>query len=218
MTAGTARRKTRDAERSQSAILAGAERLFAQHGFEETSLGDIGDAAGVSRGTPSYFFGSKEGLYAAVLQRVFAERQRAAAEAFEPLAAWSVQGPGSLEDAIRHAVEGYLNFLLARPEFVLLVQREDLTGGEHLRVAARDSRAMTEAFSALRAVAPSRGVRAFKVDDAVMLFVSLTFSPLTQRATFLAALERDLENRAVRRRHVAFVVDQLMHLVADQPA
>jgi hypothetical protein len=45
-------------------------------------------------------------------------------------------------------------------------------------------------------------------------FVSLTFSPLTQRATFLAALERDLDKPAVRRRHIAFVTDQLLHLVA----
>jgi hypothetical protein len=73
---------------------------------------------------------------------------------------------------------------------------------------------MTEAFKALRGVAQARGLHLFRVDDAVMLFVSLTFSPLTQRATFLAALERDLENPAVRRRHVAFVVDQLQHLVA----
>jgi TetR/AcrR family transcriptional regulator len=215
MTSPTDTRKVRDAERSQSAILAAAEQLFAQRGFEGASLGHIGDTAGVSRGTPGYFFGSKEGLYVAVLERVFAERQAATAQAFGTLAAWTTKGSGSLGAAIRHAVEGYLAFLLARPEFVLLVQREDLSGGRHLRVAARDSRAMTEAFEALRAVAPSRGVRRFKVDDAVMLFVSLTFSPLTQRATFLSALERDLENASVRRRHVAFVVDQLLHLVAD---
>lgn len=204
----------RDAQRSQSGILAAAERLFAQGGFEGTSLGDIGDEAGVSRGTPGYFFGSKEGLYIAVLERVFAERQAATTDAFAALATWTTKDTGSLAAALRHAVEGYLGFLLARPEFVLLVQREDLSGGHHLKGATRDSRAMTDAFEALRAVAPSRGIRSFKVDDAVMLFVSLTFSPLTQRATFLSALERDLEKPIVRRRHVAFVVDQLLHLVA----
>ena len=73
---------------------------------------------------------------------------------------------------------------------------------------------MTNAFKALRGVADARGLRPFNVDDAVMLFVSLTFSPLTQRATFLAALERDLESPAVRQRHVSFVVDQLLHLIA----
>jgi AcrR family transcriptional regulator len=204
----------RNAERSQAAILTAAERLFAEHGFEGTSLGDIGAAAGLSRGTPSYFFGSKRGLYVAVLERIFAERQATTAEAFTALMTWVSEGSGSLAAALEQAVEGYLAFLLARPEFVRLVQREDLSGGHHLRAAARESRAMTKAFTALRDVARARGLRRFSVDDAVLLFVSLTFSPLTQRATFLAALNRDLDNPAVRRRHVAFVVDQLLHLVA----
>jgi TetR/AcrR family transcriptional regulator len=214
MTTTTPASKVRDAERSQAAILTAAERLFAQHGFEGTSLGDIGAAAGVSRGTPSYFFGSKEGLYVAVLERIFSDRQAATAEAFTALTAWVSEGSGSLAAALKQAVEGYLAFLLARPEFVRLVQREDLSGGHHLRAATRESRAMTEAFAALRTVAPARGLRPFRVDDAVMLFVSLTFSPLTQRATFLAALNRDLQKPTVRQRHVAFVVDQLLHLLA----
>ncbi len=207
--------KRRDAERSRTAILGAAERLFAEGGFEATSLSDIGAAAGVSRGTPSYFFGSKGRLYVSVLERIFADRQAATVEAFEALTSWVDDSSGSLAAALRRAVEDYLGFLRSRPEFVRLIQREDLSGGEHLRVAVRESTAMTDAFAALRGVAPARGVRAFGVDDAVMLFVSLTFSPLTQRSTFLAALERDLENPATRRRHVAFVVDQLLHLVAD---
>jgi TetR/AcrR family transcriptional regulator len=205
--------KVRDAERSRAAILDAAERLFARQGFDGTSLGDIAAAAGLSRGTPSYFFSSKEGLCVAVLERIFSERQAATEEAFTALTAWAKEGSGSLEAALKQAVEGYLAFLLARPEFVRLLQHEDLGGGRHLKTAKRDSHAMTEAFTALRVVARARGLCRFRVDDAVMLFVSLTFSPLTQRATFLAALDRDLENPAARRRHVAFVVDQLLHLV-----
>jgi hypothetical protein len=48
---------------------------------------------------------------------------------------------------------------------------------------------------------------------AVLLFVSLTFSPLTQRSTFMAVLGRDLAKPATRRRHVQLVADQLLHLV-----
>ena len=66
-------RRTRDAERSRAAILDAAERLFAAYGYHATSLQDVGDAAGVSRGTPSYFFRSKEGLYRAVLDRAFSK-------------------------------------------------------------------------------------------------------------------------------------------------
>jgi TetR/AcrR family transcriptional regulator len=216
VTAAPLATKSRDAARSQTAILDAAERLFAERGFEATSLEDIGAVAGLSRGTPSYFFGSKERLYVAVLERLFAERQAATREAFKAVADWAQEGAGSLAAAFTKAVQGYLAFLLERPQFVRLVQREDLSGGRHLRAVTRESRAMTDTFEALRRAAPARGLRRFDVEDAVMLFVSLTFSPLTHRATFLAALERDLANPTSRRRHVAFVVDQLRHLVGGE--
>lgn len=210
--------KRRDAERSRHAILAAAERLFAERGFDATSLAEIGLEADLSRGAPGYFFGSKSALYVEVLEKVFAERQRATTEAFASLDRWVREETGSLAEALSAAADGYLEFLLGRHAFVRLLQREDLSGARRLSDASRESQAMTESFTALRDLAPSRGVRAFAVDDALMLFVSLTFSPLTQRATFLAALGRDLEDAKVRRRHVAFVVDQLMHLVAEDSA
>jgi TetR/AcrR family transcriptional regulator len=209
----TATARPRNAERSRAAILTAAERLFAEQGFDRTSLAEIAAAAGLSRGAPSYFFASKEHLYEAVLGRVFAERQDATREAFGALTGWAGGGRGSLAGALGKAVEGYLEFLLGHPGFVRLLQREDLSGGAHLRAAARESRAMTDAFEALRRAAPTRGLRRFSVEDAVLLFVSLTFSPLTHRATFLASIGRDLGDPSVRRRHVAFVVDQLSHLL-----
>jgi AcrR family transcriptional regulator len=212
--AAPAKERIRDAERSRVAILDAAEKLFASRGFDAASLNDVAVAAGLSRGTPSYFFGSKERLYDAVLERVFAEREEATRIAFTPLVAWSEgEGGGSLEKALARAATGYMDFLLLRPSFLRLLQREELAGGGRLREAPRDSRAIEDAFRALRAVAPARGVRAFRVADAVLLFVSLTFSPLTQRSTFMAALGHDLEDPKVRRRHVKLVADQLRHYV-----
>ena len=99
---------TRDAARTRAAILDAAEQLFAERGFDATSLNDIAREAHVSRATPSYFFGSKEGLYVAVLERVFADRQAAAREAFAPLEAWARgdEGTSSLRDALERAVDG----------------------------------------------------------------------------------------------------------------
>jgi AcrR family transcriptional regulator len=205
--------RARDAERSRAAILAAAEELFAEHGFRGTSLGDIGAAAGLSRGTPSYFYGSKEQLYAAVLEQVFAARESATAAAFAPVHAWAAGGGGSLEGALADAVRGYMAFLLARPTFLRLLEWEELAGGARLRGVPRASHAIEDAFAALRGAARRRGLRPFRVDDAVLLFVSLTFSPLTQRSTCMAALGHDLSVPATARRHVALVVDQLLHLV-----
>jgi hypothetical protein len=56
------------------------------------------------------------------------------------------------------------------------------------------------------------------VEDAVLLFISLTFSPIANRNTFLVALGRDLSDPQVRRRHVKLAVGQMMHLlVAGSP-
>ena len=71
------RERVRDAERSKELILDAAEHLFAERGYEETSLSDVGERAGVSRATPGYFFGSKADLHRAVLERCFADVRRA---------------------------------------------------------------------------------------------------------------------------------------------
>jgi len=208
--------KIRDAERSREAILDAAERLFADRGFEGASLNEIGAAAGLSRATPSYFFGSKDQLYAAVLERAFADRQAATADALAPVHAWCADdgaGVDALGRALARATDDYLRFLLGRPTFVQLLNREELAGGARLRATPRASTAMTDAFGALRAAGRRRGLRAFRVEDAVLLYVMLTFGALGYGSTLLRAQERDLRDDAVRRRHVRLVVDQVLHLL-----
>ena len=208
--------KTRDADRSREAILRAAEELFAERGFDGVSLGQISAAAGLSRGTPSYFFGSKGRLYQAVLEQVFKDREEATRQACEPLIAWSTsKTKTSIRTPLAEAVNGYLDFLLGRPSFFKLIQREELGGATHLQAVPRESSAIEEAFTAIRAVAKERGLKTFKVDDAVFLFVSLTFFPLAQRSTFMASLNRDLGDANARRKHLRLAVDQLLHLIGS---
>jgi hypothetical protein len=72
---------------------------------------------------------------------------------------------------------------------------------------------MLHGFESLRKVAKTRGLRSFRVEDALLLFISLTFSPLTQRSTFMTILGRDLSDPRTRRGHIEFVADQLLHLI-----
>jgi TetR/AcrR family transcriptional regulator len=210
------RPKIRDADRSREAILDAAERLFAARGFDGVSLTEIGAASGLSRATPSYFFGSKERLYAAVLERVFAERQEQTANAVAPVLAWCERG-GDLRDlrtALARGMDGYMRFLLRRPAFARFITWEELAGGRRLRATPRNSTALTDTFAALGRVGRKRGLRPFKVGDAVLLWVSLTYAPLANRHTLLVALDRDLSDARTRRRHVDFAVDQVMFLLA----
>jgi len=211
-----AREKLRDAERSRSAILAAGERLFALRGFDGASLGEIGAAAGLSRGSPSYFFGSKERLYSEVLAAAFDARQEATRRAFEPVVAWARADdrPGSLRDALSSAAAGYMRYLVENPSFVGLIMREELADGRRLRDASSSSTAIKDAFAAVRRAGPGRGIRPFRVEDAVLLFVALTFAPVSYRSTLLPTLGVELTTAAGIRRQTALAVEQLMHLLS----
>ena len=50
-------------------ILDAAERLFAAHGFGETSMRALTAAAGVNLAAANYHFGSKDGVLRAILLR-----------------------------------------------------------------------------------------------------------------------------------------------------
>jgi TetR/AcrR family transcriptional regulator len=62
--------RVRDPEGSRTAILEAATRIFASRGFVGASMRDITEASGISKPVIYYHFGSKEGLYAAVKQKL----------------------------------------------------------------------------------------------------------------------------------------------------
>ena len=138
--AGTTKRQLA-AERSRKAILDAAEGLFAEKGYENTSLKEVGEAAGLSRGTPAYFFGSKEGLYRAVLDRVLRDAGALIEGANTGLLDPSEEErPKSPEEGLAAALGPYIDFLASRPSYMGLAEREALgratgasgeeTGGE----------------------------------------------------------------------------------------
>jgi AcrR family transcriptional regulator len=209
------RERIRDAARSRAAILASAERLFSQRGYDGTSLGEIGAVAGLSRGAPSYFFGSKDRLYAEVLASVFGARQEATEQAFAQVRTWCAghAGRDALRAALEAAATGYMRYLEQRPAFIALIMREELDGARRLSVVSRSSTAMEDAFRLLRTVAAERRLRAFRVEEAVLLFITLTFAPFSYRRTLMEAVGRDLGSHRGRRAQAKLTADQLMYLL-----
>jgi AcrR family transcriptional regulator len=72
-----------------------ATRLFARHGFEGTSVQDIVDAAGVTKGAMYHFYGSKDDL----LYEVYHQLLTMQTAHLEEIAA----GPGTAEERLRAA-------------------------------------------------------------------------------------------------------------------
>jgi TetR/AcrR family transcriptional regulator len=108
--------RTRDADRSRTTILEVATALFAAQGFEATTMQQIAIAAKVARGTPSYFFGSKENLFKAVL-----EQQNQIAMNLVPKALETVTPQTTPHELLELFIDTYLDFHAEHPDFLKLI-------------------------------------------------------------------------------------------------
>ncbi|QDL94469.1 TetR family transcriptional regulator (plasmid) [Paroceanicella profunda] len=63
------RRTKEQAARTRADILAAAHNLFAEKGFEHTSLEAVAEAAGVTRGAVYWYFANKAAILDAILER-----------------------------------------------------------------------------------------------------------------------------------------------------
>jgi len=190
---------------TREAVLNAAERLFAERGFELTSLTDVGAAAGVSRGTPGYFFGSKGDLYRAVLERCFAE-VRAAVRSGRERALASGEPPATV---LAGVVSEYFDFITANPNFVRLIEWEALTGGRTLEAVPPHIEAAQEALAALSAEVALDPEHPEEAAQLLLSVIGLCWFPLVHSNTMLRALGIDATTPdflQARKRHVIDLV------------
>jgi TetR/AcrR family transcriptional regulator len=200
----TSTERIRNPERSRAAILDAAERLFAEKGYDATSLTEVGTLAGVSRATPGYFFGSKQELYQAVLDRSFAE-VREAVRAGRERALASSQSP---EVILAGAVSDYFDFLAARPLFIRLIEREALSNGP-LPESVGHLSAGQEALAAISAELGLDDAPSGEAAQLLLSIISLCWFPLIHARTVAPAVGvslNDPEELERRKRHVISLV------------
>jgi TetR/AcrR family transcriptional regulator len=198
--------RIRDAERSRAAILDAAERLFAELGYDATSLTQVGASAGVSRGTPGYFFRSKAELYRAVLDRSFAEVREAVRAGRER----ALASNESAEAILAGAVSDYFEFLAARPNFVRLIEREALNNGR----LPHDASHVSAGQEALAAISAELGLDDAPSGEAAQLLLSiiaLCWFPLIHARTVAPAVGVRLDDPADLERRKHHVIGLVLH-------
>ena len=119
MTTTTAPRLSK-AERTREAVLAAAEDLFSERGFDATPLSAIGDRAGIQGSAILYHFASKRELYEAVLDRMFTPMLEQARR--------NLQGEGNLAERLSAITATMVRFAADRPAAARLVLREAFAG------------------------------------------------------------------------------------------
>lgn len=128
MAAPTRKPKSRNAAATRAAYIAAAEKLFAEHGFKGATLDMLGEAAQANKALVAYHFGSKEGLYDAVIEALVAD-------VIAKISA-RLEDKTDPADAMRAYIRELAAAFAERPSFPAILLREYLDGDMQAREAA----------------------------------------------------------------------------------
>ena len=194
----------RDPEGMRLRILEAAKQEFAAHGLAGARVDRIAAEAGANKRMLYYHVGNKEDLYLAVLEgayeKIRVEERGLDLEHLDP--------PQAIETLI-----GFTwNYFLRNPEFLALLNTENLAKAKHLKRSTK-VKSMHSPFVEMIRTVVTRGVERgdFQVAmDPVQLYISiaaLCFFYLSNSATLSVIFGRDLLKKEARD-------ERLDHMVA----
>lgn len=196
----------RDPNGMRKRILAAARAEFARHGIDGARIDRIARRANANKRMLYYHVGNKEALYLAVLEDEY-EHIRAGERSLNLSAL-------SSRDAIRRLVAFTWQHYLDNPEFLALLNNENLHRARYLK-RSRKIKQMHSPFVALIADVLRRGEASgdFRAGiDPVQLYISiasLSYFYQSNSATLSVIFGRDLlaeDARAVRLAHMTDLV------------
>lgn len=202
--------RIRDADATKARILEAAKKEFARLGLGGARVDQIAEEAQANKRMIYHYFGSKEDLFQYVLEEAYLDIRNAEQE----LKLAHLPPREALEKLVRFTWTYYLD----NPEFITLVNSENLhrarhlEGSERLRVASRRFTMMVKDIL-------DRGVAdgVFRPGiDPVQLNITIAaigYYYLTNRFTGSILFERDFMAREALEARLAFNIDTIMRLV-----
>ncbi|KMO38464.1 TetR family transcriptional regulator [Methylobacterium tarhaniae] len=203
--------RTKDPERTRADILAVATEEFASFGLSGARVDAIAERTRTSKRMIYYYFGSKEGLYLAVLEKAYADIRQVEADLD--------LGNLAPAEAIRRLVEFTFEYDEAHPDFIRLVAIENIHRGEHLS-ASETIRGLNLGVIQTITDIIARGQRegTFRTDvdplDVHLMISALCFFRVSNRHTFGAIFSVDLDAPELRLRHKRMVGDAVLGMLA----
>ena len=205
-----AEERVRDADRSQSTILAAARDEFAEFGLGGARMDRIAERAGLNKRLIYYYFEDKEKLFQAVLEQAYrdirAEERQLHLLDLKPA------------DALRRLVEFTWDYYLAHPEFLTLLNSANLHRARHLHESRR-AREMNSPLIEMLAEILERGRKdgSFRGGvDPLQLYVSiagLSYFYLSNNHTLSAIFGRDLLTAKSKNERLSHMCDVILGYV-----
>ena len=199
--------RVRDADRTQREILDVATREFADQGFAGARVDEIAAQTRTTKRMIYYYFGSKEALFVAVLERAYATirsaEQTIEVDHLEPAA------------AIRRLAELTFDHHESHPDFIRLVSIENIHRAEHIaghEELAGQNTPVIELIERILERGRADGSFTREVDavDLHMMISAFCVFRVANRHTFGAIFDRDLLDSALRDRYRRMLGDMVV--------
>ena len=207
--------RLRDPERTRADILDVATREFAERGYSGARVDEIAARTRTSKRMIYYYFGSKEQLYIAVLERAYAAireaERRLRVEHLEPVA------------AIRRLAELTFDHHEAHPYFVRLVSIENIHRAEHIArssMLASLNTTVIDLIGRILEAGRTQGVFHREVDalDVHLLISAFCLFQVANRYTVRAIFGRDLADPSLRAHYRQMVGDMVVGFLVGAPS
>lgn len=202
------------AQATQEKILNAAVKVFAKHGFDGGSLEKIARAANSYERMIPYYFGSKEGLFIAVLEETYRRFDEAELKIDLPL-----EKP---VESLKAVIRFMFSYHQQNSEFITLLNTENMYRGKHVsksRAREYSYRGVSTIGSLLNSGA-SLGV--FRKDlsgrDVYLMIVSMSYFYQSNRFTLSAFLGEDLEAPKAMAHWQDFMIEAVLRTVSAAPA
>jgi AcrR family transcriptional regulator len=199
--------RVRDAARTRAEIMDAATQEFARAGYAGARVDEIAARTRTTKRMIYYYFGGKEQLFTAVLERAYSvireAEQQLDVEHLDPVA------------AIRRLAAVTFDHHEAHPDFIQLVSIENVYGAAHIAGSDELRRLSSPAIDVIRRILDagrSQGVFTADVDavDLHAMISSFCFFRVANRHTFRALFDRDLLEQGRRELYRTMLADMVI--------
>ena len=199
------------AQATRDSILKAAIKVFAKSGFDGGRVEQISKAAKSYDRMIYYYFGSKEGLYIAALEEIYRRFNEAESEL--------QLDESKPREALRKVIRFMWTYYLKHPEFITLLNTENLHRGKHIGKSDKAKDYSSPAVGVLQRVLQTGVAQGlFRADllarDLYLTIAGLCYFYLSNRFTLSAFLGEDLEAPAALQQWQAHVIDTVERTVA----
>lgn len=195
------------AESTRDNLLVAARSAFAESGLEGARVDDIARRAGANKQLVYHYFGSKDGLYTAVLERVYSEIRSREMELN--------LGALSPVEAMRKLIEFEFDHHLLSPDFVRILSDENAHSGRHLKGmrAGKLNRPIVDLIETTikRGVASGDFRRGLDPLQVYLSIAALPYFYFGNIHTLSRAFDPSLATKAGQARRRAQIVDFALH-------